>query len=246
MGRRALLVIAAMLVAAFGVGLISVYVSQADERARNNAQKVSVWVTKEDLPKGTLASKLTRSSNLVETIDVAQALAGPNSLTAADLSAFNGKVLLEPVGKGLPLQPRMFGDPAALATQTVAKDKLSIAVTLSDPARVAGSLVPGSRVTIFRTSGTGILRNTQVLLYDVKVLSANGLAEGDTGLGNRSAGAPKALVNFELSTDDAARIAFVASGSDVDLWLGLQSSERQPHTVDGPIIDSNLIPPESK
>jgi pilus assembly protein CpaB len=238
MGRRALLVIAAMLVAAFGTGMIWLYVNGLQDQARNHAATVKVLVAKENLTKGSKSEGISIAAGNIESIDVAKDVAGESYITGDNLSAFKGQVLLERVAKGLPLQRSMFGDQAGLASDAFQKDKLAISITLTDPARVAGMLQPRSKVTIFRTqedATTG--RYTDVLLYDALVLSANGVTPADGSTGANSA--PKAQVTFELSTTNAGKVVFAASNPKIQLWLGLQNSDKQPRLT-GPITDGTL------
>jgi pilus assembly protein CpaB len=240
MGRRALLVIAAMLVAAFGVGMIYFYVSQADVRAREGLATVEVWVAKSDLSKGTQAITLTPGST-VERIPVTQKFAGASYVLDQDLSAFKGKILLERVAKGQPLQRTMFGDQATVTNQSIAVGKVAISIPLSDPARVAGLLLPDSKVTIFKTIGKSPDSTTDVLLYDVRVLSANGFSSADSVSGNGSTSTvPKALVTLELTTRQAGLVVHAENGTDVELWLGLENTDKPQERLGAAVTDTDL------
>ena len=215
MGRRALLVIAAMLVAAFGVGLISLYVMDADARANKNAQLIDVVVATTDIPKGSTGAVAEGSTTKRR---VAVGLAGARPLSSMD--SVRTKILTQHVDKDQALLEGMFVDVSAAATGLIEKGYVLTQVSLGDPMRVTGLLVPDSKVTIFITHDKVGKRTTEVLMTDVTVVATN----GSSPVQRQNGTVPKGLVTFLVKPTQAAQLIHSQTkGTDGgDLWLALQ------------------------
>jgi pilus assembly protein CpaB len=238
MGRRALLVIAAMLVAAFGVGLISLYVKDADTRANNNAKVVDVVVATTDIPKGWTGAKARVSTT---TRRVAVGLAGANPISNMD--SVGTKILTQHVDKDQALLESMFVDVSAAAKGLIEKGYVLTQVSLGDPMRVTGLLVPDSKVTIFITHDKVGKKTTEVLMTDVTVVATNGSSpvQGQNGV------VPKGLVTFLVKPTQAAQLIHSqAKGTDGgDLWLALQGDAAP--SIPPPVTKEDLtLLPEAK
>ena len=149
MGRRTILLIAALVVAALGTALVFMYANRADERAQAGAEQVQVLVATAGIAAGTTGAAVTESGT-VELRTLPAASVPPGALSdltpVTDLititSVFAGQVLLEP----------MFGTQQETSGGlTLPEGKVAVAITLGDPQRVAGFVNPGSEVAIFRT-----------------------------------------------------------------------------------------------
>lgn len=148
MGRRTLLLIAALVVAALGTVLIFAYVRSADQRAEDEAQQVEVLVATQEVAAGTTAAEASNEGAFeLDTIDAGDAPQG--ALT--DISIISDQVALAPVFPGQVILAQMFGSASATSGLSVPKDKIAISVSLGDPERVAGFVVPGSEVAVFAT-----------------------------------------------------------------------------------------------
>ena len=64
MGRRTILLIAAILVAALGTGLVWLYADQADDAAMADQQPVEVLVAKMDIASGTSGSEIASAGSV--------------------------------------------------------------------------------------------------------------------------------------------------------------------------------------
>lgn len=235
MGRRALLVIAAMLVAAFGTGMIWLYVNGLQDEARNHAKTVQVLVAKADLKKGAKADDLRPGTDF-EPIPVAKDVAGGNYILGSDLNAFKGRVLLDNIPQGLPLQSTMFGDPSS-TKGVIETGKYGVQIALGDPMRVTGLLQPGSKVTIFKNQTVGARTTTSVLLSDVTVVTTNGFSP----VPGQDGAVPKTLVTFLLTPTDTAKLIHTQSkGVGAELWLALQGDGPAPSPAPTVTTD-NLI-----
>ena len=148
MGRRTLLLISALVIAALGTVLIFVYVKSANDRALEGATLVEVLVASEKVEAGTTASDASGAGafEIQEVPDYARA---DGALT--DVSIISDQVALAPVFPGQQILAQMFGAQGTNATLAVPDGTLAVSVQLGDPERVAGFVVPGSEVAVFAT-----------------------------------------------------------------------------------------------
>ena len=173
MGRRTLLLIAALVVAALGTVLIFVYVKNADDRAQADAAPVDVLVATQGVDAGTTAADAS-NAGAFEIQEVPTSGAAEGALT--DISIISDQVALAPIFPGQQILAQMFGAPGSESGLNVPKDKLAVSVQLGDPERVAGFVVPGSEVAVFATleaQVAGSTNNTNVtaaLLPKVEVI----------------------------------------------------------------------------
>src|SRR3954453_21147604 len=97
MGRRTLLLIASILVAALGTALIWLYVQGADNKARQAASLVSVLFLAQNAPAGTDAGSLALVPRDVSKAAGEGAVTSRAGLTGLELntSAVSGQILLK-------------------------------------------------------------------------------------------------------------------------------------------------------
>lgn len=172
MGRRTLLLIAALVVAALGTVLIFVYVRSADERAQADATPVQVLVATQEVAAGTTASAASEDGAF-EIQEVPASAAAEGALT--DITIISDQVALSNIFPGQQILAQMFGDAQTASGLQVPKGQLAISVQLGDPERVAGFVVPGSRVAVFatltaQTAAQQDIDVTAALLPEVEVI----------------------------------------------------------------------------
>jgi pilus assembly protein CpaB len=141
MGRRTLLVIASILVAAVGTAMIWAYVSSADARARENWRLVDVLTATAAIPAGTPVGSLVEQ---VELSSVPAKVAPTKRITS--LAQVAGQSTTVPILAGQYLVQGQFTADIASA---VPENRMGVGIELGDPQRVAGLLHPGSRVAIY-------------------------------------------------------------------------------------------------
>jgi pilus assembly protein CpaB len=171
--RRTLLVITAVLLATIGTTLLYVYVSTADNRARQGVQTIGVLVVQGDWPPGTPAASLRARA-----VRLPRFGAVPHAIS--DLSAVRGKVLTVKVIDGQQLSDRMFG---AAARGGLTPGHRAVSAQIGEAERVASLIKAGSRVDVFRLEQSAAVP----VLDDAHVLSADG----------------KGIVTFDLTETDA-------------------------------------------
>ncbi|HEY0890488.1 MAG TPA: Flp pilus assembly protein CpaB [Nocardioides sp.] len=224
MERRRILIIAAALVAALGTVLVFLYVRGADSRAQSQFETTEVLVA-------------TAQINAGETIEAASA-AGKFALQPVtnnvllpdhqvDTSALAGQVALQPIYPGEQIIATKFGATAApTSALQIPEDKIAISVNLTDPARVAGFVNPGSEVSIFLNGsdpkdGQAF---TRLLLSKITVIGVGSTTPvstttTDTTGAQTTEQLPRTLLTLAVTQDEAQKILF--SQGNGELVLGL-------------------------
>lgn len=213
MGRRTLLLIAALVVAALGTTGIYLYINGVDERARGNVEPVTVLVANAPIEAGTTA-KAAQEAGALETREFwKRSIQGLNALS--DISGIADQVALAPIAVGTPIVADMFGSPANVSRLQLPPDKQAVAVQLGDPNRVAGFVEPGSKVAIYltltETNGANAgLQTTRALIPQVEVIATGqtSLVPTTTGSGDnaQTEQIPKAIITLAVDQDQAQKI----------------------------------------
>jgi pilus assembly protein CpaB len=226
MGRRTLLLIAALVVAALGTILIFVYVRNADERAQADAQPVEVLVATKQVTTGTTAADAS-AAGAFELQTLPQSAVAEGALP--DISVIADKSALTTIFPGQQILVQMFGQPQSVSGLSVGKGKIAMSVQLGDPERVAGFVVPGSDVTIFWTDQAGdtmaILPKVEVLATGTTTLSTQ--TTTDSGQSTTSE-IPQAILTLETDQIQAQRI--INAQANGEMYFGLLGDGTQTRT----------------
>lgn len=240
MGRRAVLLIVAVLIAGIGTTMVFFYVRSADDRAIAQQQPVSVLVAKVALPAGTRVADAA-AQGAFELKELPVAAVTPGALSAVEPVA--DFVALAPIFPGQQLLTPMFGATAA-ATSALAVPAGQIAVSFqfSDPQRVAGFVKPGSEVVVFLTGAAGqpaATPATRVLLPRATVIATGPTTvtpPTDATQANVEP-VPLALLTLALSQRDAERLVFASQNGS--LYLGLLNG--QSDVAPGPGVTADNL-----
>jgi pilus assembly protein CpaB len=238
MGRRTLLLIAALVVAALGTVLIFIYVKGADDRAQDDATIVEVLVATQKVEAGTTAGDAS-SAGAFEIAEVPDSARADGAL--ADVSIVSDQVALSPIFPGQQILAQMFGAPGTNSTLAVPKGKLAISVQLGDPERVAGFVVPGSDVAIFATvTPQGGLategETTRVLLPTVEVIGVGAstvttqTTTTDSGESTTSE-IPQTILTLSVDQTDAEKV--INAQTSGSLYFALLSDDAKVRTDAG-------------
>jgi pilus assembly protein CpaB len=240
MGRRTLLLIASILVAALGTALIWLYVQGADSRAQAGEARVKLMVAATEVRPGTPSGDVRWVARSFPS-DYASLL-GPTAIASQQaLDAAGVATTLIPAN--VPLLSSQFGSVEGATTtapppvlSNLAPGKEAITLTLPDPQRLAGLLQANSLIRVYITTSTarGGDGKTWVLLPSVKVLSA-GPATGTTTSGK--AAVPQANVALEVSDDQAKQVISAmatSNGGSGSLWFALLGPGKVPDVLVGP------------
>ncbi len=173
MGRRKILLVVAVVVAAMGAALVFVYARGAEDRAADKFETVDVLVVKTAIERGESVNSAYETGK----IDIQRGAAGPGARRRHRMTAraFTDQFALTTIYPGEQLIAEKFGgadEVEAESTLPIPEGMIAISVSLSDTARVGSFIRPGAKVGIFLT-GTLPPANeptTKLLMRDVLVL----------------------------------------------------------------------------
>jgi pilus assembly protein CpaB len=242
MGRRTVLMLVAILVAALGSTLVFLYVQGINDRAIQKQNPVQVLTATDVINPGESLDDAQAGGKLALT-DVPEANVLPGALTST--AALQGQLALTTIYKGEQILPEKFGTTVASGTLAVPKGYVAISVQLTDPDRVAGFVQPGSKIAIF-TCVLGPLgtkkgeipnetcRGVRLLLSDVQVLGT-----GDTSLltttstdpsgTQTSEQLPKTLITLALTQDQAQKTIYANRNGELTFALMNDESNVKPN-----------------
>jgi pilus assembly protein CpaB len=246
MGRRTLLLIAALVVAGLGTTLVYLYVQGLQDEYAADQRLVQILVANQTISAGTTGAQ-AEAAGLLELKEIPQAAVVPGALSAT--TTIQDLRTVGPVFTGEQIIQAQFGEVATSGlTFEDGSEQLGVSVQLSDPARVAGFVRPGSEVAVFVTmsppaSGTGAapedgetqtppasdeLPFTRVLLSRVPVVAAGTTtvvsqtvtdAQGQQTVEE----IPAAILTLGLTDTDALKV--IHAQSQGELYFGLLDEE---------------------
>jgi pilus assembly protein CpaB len=165
MGRRTVLLVAAILVAALGAGLVLIYVRDVNQRVKAREAPEQILVAKKIIPAGTTGAAASASGDL-ESVKIAREAVAPGALVSIDQVA--NLVALAPIYPGEQILSTKFGKQGASSLLTIpTAGTMALSISLPGPARVNGFIAPGSQVAVFLTAGG----STRVILDRVTVIA---------------------------------------------------------------------------
>ena len=245
MGRRTILLIAALVVAALGTALVFMYANRADERAQAGAEQVQVLVATTGIAAGTTGAAVTESGT-VELKTLPAASVPPGALS--DLTPVTDLITISTIFPGQVLIEPMFGTQQETSGGlTLPEGKVAVAIVLGDPQRVAGFVNPGSEVAIFRTgvpapdpaagadaeAGTPetsvLLDRVQVIAVGPTTISSTTTTDGQT---TNTEAIPTAILTLALDQEQAQKV--ILSTTDGQMYFALLDENSK--------IDANLPP----
>ncbi|MDP9828251.1 SAF domain-containing protein [Kineosporia succinea] len=203
MGRRTLLLITSVLLAAVGTAMVALYVRTADDRAAGGETTALYVVARQDISAN---ATLTAADLTVREMRVSDQLTS----NTTDLDAAVGRVATAAIRSGATIDTRDLREPGALAEGAIRRDELGIDVQLQDPNRAVSLLGVGSTVRIFHLDENG---DAQVLVQRARVISIGGSLDDSAAAGpdgTNSVGAttvPQAVVGLSVSESIAKTIA---------------------------------------
>jgi pilus assembly protein CpaB len=242
MGRRTLLLIASILVAALGTALIWLYVQGADNRAAASTTQVQVLVAANTVKAGQPASQVTTEQRLMPQT-VVNGLAGSLLTDRAQIKGFTRTDVVA----GLPLFKDQFsseGLTAPPALEGLPPNMVAMQVTLPDPQRLVGLLQPGSQIRVYaglqdkndekKKYAAVLFNHVTVLQAGVPTTSTTPATAGTSGTGTTQSGSatanvPQAIVTLALNNEQAKSLVFAQSstGGSAALWFGLLGTRVQ-------------------
>jgi pilus assembly protein CpaB len=198
---------------------IYTYTSGVESRLRSSQQTTAVLIALQQIPIGTALGSVI-NQGYIEEKQFPQEAVPTQALSSVNASK-SDLVALQTLQPGQLLLQNNFGVSAANTGALVIPDgQLAVTVSLSDPARVASFLQPGSEITIFVTGQSGNTKYTQVLIPRTQVLAVGSQVlptpDGASG-GNTSA-----LITVAVTPLQAKRL--VHASQTLSLYFGLRTA----------------------
>jgi pilus assembly protein CpaB len=238
MGRRTVLLVAALVIAALGTTMVFLYVHGLNNQAIHKQDPVSVLVAKKTIDPGTTYKDASDQASFEKkTVSRDALVAGALGTTAA----LAGKVTTTTIYPGQQIIPQMFGNAGEVSTLRVPADKLAISVQVDDPAQVAGFVDAGTNIAIFLTSVTKGGK-TQLLLPKVLVLAIGNKTatpQDSTTTGTEAASVPTTILTIAVDQGDSQRVLFGSTHGRLN--LGLLGKDFTPSLTFPPTTESNLF-----
>jgi pilus assembly protein CpaB len=243
MGRRTLLLITSILIAAVGTALVAIYVRGADERAEADADLVEVVVATKRVNAGTPAGTAVDSlSFATDRVLKRERVTGAFTSLEQFVESTGDAVAVGPILPGQIIQAAMFGETAVVTGTGLEAGEMRIAVQLNDPNRSAGFLREGSLVAVFFTSGDGPAQQTNLLVPRVRVLNIGATvqapAKSSSGQGATAGGdgatsavedtVPTTIVSVAVKQPDAQKLIFGQKAGELYLAILAPNAEGQP------------------
>jgi pilus assembly protein CpaB len=213
MDRRRILLIVAVIVALLGTALVFLYVQGADKRAEARFDTVNVLRAVAPIEAGETIDDAAANGKLALQ-PVAEDYLLPGYQTSVE--GLSGSVATQRILPGEQIVTDKFGTEVEDATSalTLPKGQLAISISLSDTARVAGFINPGSEVAIFLI-GTDQAGQTysRLLLDKVSVIAVGSTTTTQTTTttpeGTQTVEQlPRTLMTLALDQPDAERVLF--------------------------------------
>ncbi len=240
MGRRTMLLVAAIVVAAIGTILIFAYVSKADDRALKNQEPVEVLVAKTLIKAGTLGAEAERQGAFrLQRIPRDSTIVG----VLSDPRPISTLVAVSDIFPGEQIITAKFAAAGTTSALPIPPGKVAISVQLGDPQRVAGFVQPGAEVAVFLTiTPTAVPGQqlapgptTRVLLTRVTVIAVGPttLRPATDGQGNKES-LPTAILTLALDQVQSQKIIFASQNGQLYFGLLTKDSKVAPGAgIDG-------------
>jgi pilus assembly protein CpaB len=230
MGRRAVLLVVAIVIAAVGATLVFLYVQGINSRAIADQEPVKVLTVTSPIALGETVASAQQAGKL-QLKEMPSASVLPGALTST--ASISGDVALSAIYPGEQVLAAKFGSAAAADTSalSIPPNMLAISVQLDDPGRVAGFVTPGSHVAIFvsldptaagSSGGAAIL--TRLLIRDVEVI---GVGQTTVSSSTKTAPSgsqtteetPQTILTVGVSQADADKVIFSSKNGTLSFGL---------------------------
>jgi pilus assembly protein CpaB len=231
MARRSVLLSVAIVIALLGTALIVLYVQGIDKRAAEGQELVEVLAATDTIDPGeTVAAAMEAGKFEKRQIRRDDMVEGALSSTGS----ISDLVSLSSIYAGEQVIARKFGTLSDTDGLIIPDDKVAISVELSDPARVAGFVNPGSDVAIFLSadpirkmpdgSEEVLPPYTRLLLPKVQVIGV-GTSSISAKTTTTDEGAqiveevPRAILTLAVDQKQAEKIIYAARNAEISFAL---------------------------
>lgn len=230
MDRRKILLVVAATVAVLGTVLVFLYVRGADDRAEQRFETVEVLRAVAPIEPGESIEAAAQAGKLsLQPVPRDQLLTGHQT----SIEGLTGTVALTRVYPGEQIIDTRFGGAAGIASSQlpIPDGMLAISVNLSDTARVAGFVSPGSEVAVFLNGLDPVTQRpfTRQLLDRVQVLGVGSTTPVSTTTTTEDGAQtteqlPRTLITLALDKRDAQRVMYASGNGELTFALLTESS----------------------
>jgi len=240
MDRRRILLVIAVLVAALGSGLVFLYTKGADTRAQEKFDTVEVLEATAVIAPGEKFEDAQAAGKLaLQAVSKDALLDGYQTTT----DSLGGTVSLGTIYPGEQIISAKFGTSAAVQSSLQIPDgMMAISVNLTDPARVAGFVNPGSNVAIFVSGTTQFVAEqpgqqvppdlpfSQLLLPKILVLGVGSTTPVSTTTTDETGAStteqlPRTLLTIAVDQAQAQKVLYASSNGELSFALLTETSK---------------------
>lgn len=230
MGRRTLLLVAALLLAAIGTGVLFVYIRAtvgAASGPTSGSGMTRVLAPSVAVPAGTPIDESVQ----FQFVSVDSALA-TSARMLTSVKQISGLVANQPLPALVPVTGGQFGGPVKESTDlSLPKGTMAITVEMNDPNRVSSFLRKGSLVAVFlvdpEPAVQGKAHEARLVLPQVTVLTlgssgtivSRSSATAGTGSARSSGRENPSLVTLQVTQDEAGKILVAQASGDLYFTL---------------------------
>ena len=240
MGRRAVLLTIAALVAAAGAALVLLYVQGISSRATAEQQPVKVLTATVQIEAGESMAD-AQAAGKVDLVEWPKAKVLASAVSSA--VGLQDKVAVSTIFAGEQIIPEKFGDSGDEDVLSIPDGKMAISVELTDPSRVAGFVTPGANVAIFVSSEPEAVKSdgssqslgqiSKLLLRKVEVIGVGQTTvlstTKTTGDGEQTTEEmPKTILTVAVTQDEAEQVFLARSAGELSFALLNDKSKTSP------------------
>jgi len=233
MDRRRILLVVAVLIAALGSALVFLYTKGADTRAEKKFDTVEVLEATAVINPGEKFEDAQAAGKLAKESVAQDALLDGYQTTTDSLG---GTVSLGTIYPGEQIISAKWGASAAVqSTLQIPDTNMAVSVNLTDPARVAGFVNPGSQVAIFVTGSTESDGKAfaQLLLERVTVLGVGSTTPVSTTTTDESGAStteqlPRTLMTLSVNQLQAEKLLYAQGNGELAFGLLTDQSAVAP------------------
>jgi pilus assembly protein CpaB len=236
MGRRTILLITALVVAALGTALVFLYVRSADDRALAGQEQVQVLFATQQIPVGQSAETASTNGSL-ELRTVAANSVAEGALS--DIDPIANEVALTTIFPGQQIVSAAFGDVTGVSAIPIPDNLMALSLQLGDPERVAGFLGAGSEVAVFVTlsnpnpaaqGNDALSQQTSLLIPRVQVITVGNVqpvtqTTTTTDGQQNTEEIPRAIVTLAVDQEQAQRLIFASQQGQLYFTLLTENSK---------------------
>jgi pilus assembly protein CpaB len=229
MDRRRILLVVAVVVALVGTALVFLYVRGADQRAESRFETVDVLRATQKIEAGESVDDAAAAGKIALQPVVSDYLL-PNHQTS--LEALSGQVASVPIYPGEQLVANKFGATVeAISSLPIPDGQVAVSINLTDTARVAGFVNPGSEVAIYLTGADSSDGQafTRLLLERVSVIGVGSTTPTETTTttaegAQTTEALPRTLMTLALDQADAEKVLFSQTNGELAFALLTENS----------------------